>query len=160
MIGKKEERTDMEEKTVQEEKKNMSPKKNPSWIRRLGLIDKIAVSVDLAIIVAWTIFFLSTEGRAEVLPPRWISISTVLILCLTALLLLVSAGIECTLVYLENQRRIRSLLPVLISFLLFYVLLLLFNWFTNSAHMHYLNCFLSALMITIGSCLLNFWKRK
>ena len=140
------------------EEEGETKRKTPGWIRRLGFIGKISAVVDLAVIAAWTVFFLCTVG--DVLPPSWISILSVLVIFFTALLFISCAVIECILVLRENRYRIRVLFPVLISFLIFFVLLLLYNFFVDAEHMRYGNCFLSALLITIGSCLLNFWKRK
>lgn len=129
-------------------------------MKRLSVGGKILTAISGGGIVALAVFLFYTRDMSEIAVPRWLSLPLIISLALTVLCLLVSAVTECVLVCRENEYGIRALRPVIISFVVFYLLFLIYNYFTDPAHIHYLPWLYTSLLITVGSCTLNFWKRK
>jgi uncharacterized membrane protein YhdT len=129
----------------------------PKWVRYLGLAGKTAAILSLVVMAVFVVFAMRNQDEIVEIP-RWLSVPLIVIPCIMLLIACVSAVGECVLMC--KEKGMKALRPVFLSFLIFYIIFLIYNFFASPSSIHYLQWLCASILVTVGSCTWNFWHRK
>ncbi len=129
-------------------------------IRLISMIGKIAAGIWAALGIAVVIYVMTHESNTENIGtlPRILLLTFVCVSCAVFAIAIFSAVTECVLIVKEYGKK--GIKPVFFSFLMFYLLIAAYCFFTQASGKIYLYGLLASLAVTAGSCTLNLWRRK
>lgn len=120
------------------------------------MTSKILCAFFLLGLVAWVVFYFMADESSAI--PRPLLLTSFVVTALLILFFAICGIWECVLMVKEKGGK--GLLPVGVSFIVFFVIFLLYHFFFLGHTIPVLQWFLITLAVTLGSCTMNFWKRK
>ncbi len=124
--------------------------------KSVQMASKILCALFLLGLVAWVVFYFMADESSAI--PQPLLLGSFIVTALLILFFVICGIWECVL--MVKEKGVKGLIPVGVSFVVFFIIFLLYNFFFVGHMIPVLQWFLTTLVVTLGSCTMNFWKRK